>query len=303
MIKKILLILTCLFISANSVAKTDSLDIHSKLDSIAYSMASIESQNASLIQKNEELQRRITSLELSIATLQGQSETIEGRISNTEKGLLDNTNSIQSTKANLSSQIQATDEKVAGQETNLKNKTLWGIIISLIVLTISALLSVLLSKKGNAKIEILQEKAEKLNEEIVNKMSTEISEIQKVTESISILTTTEASSQNEHELIKALADRITFMEMTLYRMDPSVRGYKQLTKSISQMKNNLLANGYEIVDMLGKSYHGGMKVTANFIEDDSINQGQQIITSIIKPQINYQGQMIQAAQITVSQNI
>lgn len=86
-------------------------------------------------------------------------------------------------------------------------------------------------------------------------------------------------------------------------MDPSVRGYKQLTKSISQMKNNLLANGYEIVDMLGKPYHEGMKVTANFVEDENMEQGQQIITGIIKPQINYQGQMIQAAQITVSQNI
>ena len=46
-----------------------------------------------------------------------------------------------------------------------------------------------------------------------------------------------------------------------------------------------------------------MKVTANFIEDENLEQGQQIITGIIKPQINYKGKMIQAAQITVSQNI
>ena len=31
--------------------------------------------------------------------------------------------------------------------------------------------------------------------------------------------------------------------------------------------------------------------------------GEQIITGIIKPQVNYNGKMIQAAQITVSQNI
>ena len=69
------------------------------------------------------------------------------------------------------------------------------------------------------------------------------------------------------------------------------------------MKNNLLANSYELVDMLGKPYHEGMKVIANFVEDENIEQGKQIITGIIKPQINYHGQMIQAAQITVSQNI
>ena len=104
-------------------------------------------------------------------------------------------------------------------------------------------------------------------------------------------------------LIKTLADRITFMEMTLFKMDPKVRGYKQLSKSISQMKDNLLANGYELVDMLGKPYNDGMKVTANFIEDEDLEQGTQIITGIIKPQINFNGKMIQSAQITVSQNI
>ena len=68
------------------------------------------------------------------------------------------------------------------------------------------------------------------------------------------------------------------------------------------MKDNLLANGYEIVDMLGKPYDDGMKVTANFIEDEDLEEGQKIITAVIKPQINYKGKMIQAANITVSQN-
>ena len=103
--------------------------------------------------------------------------------------------------------------------------------------------------------------------------------------------------------IITFADRITFMEMTLYKMDSSVRGHKQLSKSIKQMKDNLLANGYELVDMLGKDYHDGMKVTANFVEDENLPEGKQIIIGIIKPQINYQGKMIQSAQITVSQNL
>ena len=303
MIKRIFLTSACLCIAVLTFAKPDSQAVQAKLDSLTSRVATVESQNVTLKQKNEDLLRRVTTLERSLATLQGQSETIEGRVSNTEKGLVENTNSIQSTKEGLTSQIQATDDKVSGQETSLKHKTLWGIIIAFAVLAISAILSFLLNKKGNAKIEALQGKAEKLNEEIVNKLSTEVGEIQKVTASLSSLSAAGASSQNEQDLIKALADRITFMEMTLYRMDPSVRGYKQLTKSINQMKNNLLANGYEIVDMLGKPYHEGMKVTANFIEDENIEQGQQIITGIIKPQINYQGQMIQAAQITVSQNI
>ena len=91
--------------------------------------------------------------------------------------------------------------------------------------------------------------------------------------------------------------------MTLYKMDKDVRGHKQLSKAINQMKDNLLANGYELVDMLGKPYHEGMRVIANFTEDENLENGTQIITAIIKPQINFKGQMIQAAQVTVSQNI
>jgi predicted ATP-grasp superfamily ATP-dependent carboligase len=69
------------------------------------------------------------------------------------------------------------------------------------------------------------------------------------------------------------------------------------------MKDNLLANGYELVEMLGKDYIEGMKVTASFVADNNLEEGKQIITGITKPQINYKGKMIQAAQITVSQNI
>ena len=53
--------------------------------------------------------------------------------------------------------------------------------------------------------------------------------------------------------------------------------------------------------MLGKPYHEGMKVIATFVTDDTLEQGQQIISRIIKPQVNYKQIMIQAAQIEVSQ--
>ena len=70
------------------------------------------------------------------------------------------------------------------------------------------------------------------------------------------------------------------------------------------MKNNLFANGYELVDMLGKPYHEGMLVSnTDFVDDEMLKEGERIITKIIKPQINYKGQMIQSAQIQVSQNI
>ena len=107
----------------------------------------------------------------------------------------------------------------------------------------------------------------------------------------------------DHNLVLKVADEVTRLEINLSRMDPSIRGYKILCKSIERIKDNMLANGYEIVEMLGKPYNEGMKVVANFVSDDTLAEGEQKITGIIKPQINYKGKMIQSAQITVSQNL
>lgn len=107
----------------------------------------------------------------------------------------------------------------------------------------------------------------------------------------------------DHSLALKVADEIVRMELNLSRMDSSIKGYKQLAKAVERIKDNFKANGYEIVDLLGKPYNEGMKVSANFVVDEDLEEGKQVITGITKPQVNYNGQMIQAAQITVSQNI
>jgi hypothetical protein len=83
-------------------------------------------------------------------------------------------------------------------------------------------------------------------------------------------------------------------------MPDDTRGLKQLTKALQRIKDTFKLNGYEMIDMLNKPYNDGMKVVANFVTDDTLESGQQIITRIIKPQINYNGIMIQSAQIEVS---
>lgn len=83
-------------------------------------------------------------------------------------------------------------------------------------------------------------------------------------------------------------------------MDEKTKGLKQLSASVKRIQDNFASNGYELVEMLGKPYKEGMKVTANFIPSEDIEKGKEIITRIIKPQVNYQGIMIQSAQIEVS---
>lgn len=70
---------------------------------------------------------------------------------------------------------------------------------------------------------------------------------------------------------------------------------------LEQTKQELAAQGYEVVNMLGKPYNEGMKVSASFITDESAPVGSQTITMVRKPQINKDGVLVQAAEIIVTQ--
>ena len=113
--------------------------------------------------------------------------------------------------------------------------------------------------------------------------------------------TTTASGEIDHSLTLKVADEIVKIEMNLSRMDVNIKGYKQLSRGVQRIKDNFKANNYEIVDMLGKPYQAGMKAAVTFVTDEKLEPGQQIISRIIKPQINYKQVMIQAAEIEVSQ--
>lgn len=291
----LIVVMTIVSNIALAIDTTDSLNL--RLSRIGISMQSLQRENNAL--KSE-----VSTLCITIST---QSKAIDSL----KSVLAETNNSVDSLADSLNINISSTRDQIQTKSDNLsqtiakKSQTgLWIFIaIAIVLVVIAFVFGKLIAKRGN-EVASLSAKADKLNEEIINLFSSEMSEMQTISKQIgSISTATGSESDTEQKLITTLADRITFMEMTLYKMDSSVRGHKQLSKSIKQMKDNLLANGYELVDMLGKDYHEGMKVTANFVEDENLPEGKQIITGITKPQINYRGKMIQSAQITVNQNL
>lgn len=254
--------------------------------------------------ENSELKAEVTTLKKTVATQTAETDSLKQELSSAKNDILALTDSLNANISTTRSELLASSESL-NQTINAKSQMgLWiCVAIAIILIVLAFIFGKLIAKRSN-EVASLSAKADKLNEEIVNRLSTEMNDMQSIAKQIaSIASAPGANPESEQKLITTLADRITFMEMTLYKMDSAVRGHKQLSKSIKQMKDNLLANGYKLVDMLGKDYHEGMKVTANFVEDEELPAGKQIITGIIKPQINYKGKMIQSAQITVSQNI
>lgn len=266
-------------------------------------IATLEQQNKSLQDKILKSEQRIQELAIQVASNNEKVKLLGEVVEQKVGGLHEQMDSIDERYG-----VRMTDAETAVQEAgNRQHKSVvWGIVIAaaicLLLVATYFILRKRIAKKGD-DIELLRARADDLNRQMVERMDKELAELQKIASATSVPTTGGNGADPDHSLVKALADRITFMEMTLYRMDPSVKGHKHLTRSIKIMKDNLLANGYELVDMLGKDYVEGMKLSASFVSDDNIEEGKQIITGIVKPQINYKGKMIQAAQITVSQNI
>lgn len=122
-------------------------------------------------------------------------------------------------------------------------------------------------------------------------------------------TSTGISRRGEKQLQKGFTDlqsatnsiekgnAIGFIESNVYT-GAEISAEEKAT--LEQAKQELAAQGYEVVDMLGKPYNDGMKVSASFIIDESAPIGSQTITQIIKPQINKNGVMVQAAEIKVT---
>lgn len=276
-------------------------------DSLRACFDMLEAANAtmqSLQRENQNLKADVVNLNSTISDQTKKIDSLKTIISETNNSVAVLADSLNINISTTKAQLQTSSDTLKADIDKKSNTGMWIFIaLGLVVGVIAVVFGKLLARRGN-EVASLSAKADKLNEEIVNRLSSEMAEMQTLSRQIgAISNATGSNSDTEQKLIITLADRITFMEMTLYKMDSSVRGHKQLSKSIKQMKDNLLANGYELVDMLGKDYHEGMRVIANFVEDENLPAGKQVITGIIKPQINFNGKMIQSAQIQVSQNI
>lgn len=234
------------------------------------------------------INKRVTINVDSIASLKVQLNKISKTLSDKNKKLNEE---IGSTNANLEKTKESTKE-------NLRKYALY--VAGILILTLVGfvfLFTFLRSrmKRGSATINEIKNVQKKIQEESLKLDNKLISIIEK--ENIN------TGENGDHSLALKVADEVVRIEMNLFRMDKSIKGYKQLSKAVERIKNNFMAQGYEIVDMLGMTYNEGMRINADFVVDESLAEGSRIITSISKPQINYMGQMIQKAIVTVSQNI
>jgi septal ring factor EnvC (AmiA/AmiB activator) len=272
----------------------------------------------------QQLQTSIEKLEGANIKLSGQLNTANSNIQKIEKKLsatadslnilknnLANTNNnLQTIADNLGVKIQQTSEKASADLSTLNEKvgknTLYWIIAVLFIALLSVLLFGWLKKQLSKEKTGLSDQIKKTSETLRDEQIKLDGQLIKLLDTQMQLMNAERQTSSakaeevDHSLALKVADEIIRIHKNLSNMDSETKGLKQLSASVERIQDNFKANGYEMIDMLNKPYDQGMKVSANFRPDENLKQGEQVITRIIKPQVNFKGVMIQAAQVEVS---
>lgn len=102
--------------------------------------------------------------------------------------------------------------------------------------------------------------------------------------------------------IMAIINDLVRMQQNLDFMDESIKGVTQLKNRMKSVFTTLRSNQYEVPDLIGRSYHEGDNMTATFELNEAMPAGTNRIKRVIRPQISFQGRMIQAAEVVVEYN-
>lgn len=277
--------------------------------------------------KTDELQEQLDALNNKVGNLcQGliSLENNSTRQINSHQNMLADTNaqlghlrdSIQDTQAQLDNKISANarsfESKILAIINAARSNTRKWIAAVTTAILLSLLLFFLLRKKLivektglTGQVHNLQrqlaEESVKLDHQLTELLEKQLKAIES-TRQADQQVPQQPAQEVDHSLALKVADEIVRIQKNLSNMDPATKGLKQLNAAVRRIQDNFEAKGYELVELLGKPYHEGMKADADFRPDDNLKPGEQIITRIIKPTVNYNGVMIQAGHIEVSIN-
>lgn len=270
----------------------------------------------------EDLEKALQPLKANIQTLKNSNETLKkevvilgsklnasnAAINSLSKRLETNTAEIKKTDKQLGQKIAKTESMIQKVDESLSKNSLYGIIGVLAAILLSGLLYWLLNKRQQTDktdfIDQLSKTKSSIEESLVKEFGkqTELmdTQLQMIEQQKNTLQAT-PNVEPDHSLALKVASEINLIERNISLMDSGTKGLKQLSRSVSKLKDNLEANGYEIPMLLGKKFNEGMKVIiSSSLPDENLEKGSEIITKVLIPQVNYNGKMIQSAQIQVS---
>jgi len=110
----------------------------------------------------------------------------------------------------------------------------------------------------------------------------------------------EGQAKVDHSLALRVGEEIYRMRNRLGSLPEDTKGLRPLMKSLERLEEDLIKQGYELLDLLNKNYSESMNAKVRFIPSNELGPGQQVITRVIKPPILFHGEVIEAPELEVS---
>lgn len=280
----------------------------------AVSVAQTKNDTIQLLQRqimdlentNSRLSKQISSVNSNIRKLEVRLISAADSVGALKRELVLTNNSIEALANKFESQIRQLSEKSDSDFSALNNKMSRNALYWILAIVLTALIPVIIigwlrNRLTLVKTELsdqIKNSSDGIREEIIkldNQMFWSLDFQKKLSN------TEQKDTENiDHSLALKVADEIIRIKRNISSMDPGTKGLKQLEFAVDRIQDNFSENGYEMVELLNKPYDKEMKVSAKFKSDKTLKQGEQIITRIIKPQVNYNDDIIQEAQVEVS---
>jgi hypothetical protein len=268
----------------------------------------------SLTRKLSSQQVVVSQQKIELAKLAVKTENQEKQIDSLKTATRQNVQNIQTIANDLGTKIQQTEtttkDSISKLDKDVSTNRLYWIIATLATLLLGGVLYWLLGRRiATSKTDVetqiknakksLEEESIKLDSKLIEVLDTQLKLKQEEKQIVSANSNTEI----DHSLALKVADEIVRMQKNISKMDEETKGLKPLVKGIERIQANFASSGYETINLLNKDYDERMNIDViNFITDENLTAGRKIITSVIKPQVNFNGVLIQRAQVDVSQN-
>lgn len=265
----------------------------------------LESQQKKQQKNEQEIESVKNNVENLRAVLTRQGIDAQKNTKKQQQEVAELSQKMSATSVEIEQNNTETTKKITQQENKVESLRntgkkyaffVWALLLALVGTVILALLK---NKKLNVIIQQLKMQIQKNKDDINLFFQEQISLCHQLLDNNA--KTPSNTQPDDFSLALKVADEITLMERNMSHMDSSVKGFKQLKRSIETLKDKLNSQGYEIPELLGKKFNSGMKLTVvSSFPTDTLAHGEEVISKIIKPQVNYQGKMIQSAQVEVS---
>jgi hypothetical protein len=250
------------------------------------------------IQKSgEQLEKKINEVEKEISAIKNDSDLLKSNLDD----------SVQMLKTDIQKSGEQPEDSVITMTSDLhetvsRQRPYWIIAVLILLLMVTGVfvylkhkivqLNNILNLKIDYSIEGLKNDSIQLDAKLIQIIENQLKEgKQQVGQ----------EAEPDDSLPIKVCEEIQRMRNRMKHMDQDDQATKVFSKRLASLEEKLNSMGYEIVNLENTPYLEGMTVEARFISNENMDEGEEIITRVIKPQINFNGVLIKAADVEVSQ--